>query len=106
MKHDAGASGFWGTSDSHHTLPVFASGRAFIPSTFDSILCQSFFGVLTPVLTEKLICGQKHQTMYQIPLPSIFIGRFFVDCFRAFMSRNVSNTIYLNWDYFVIYIHA
>jgi len=81
---------FWGTSDSHHTLPVFASGRAFVPTTFDSILCQSFFGVLTPILTEKLICGQRHQTVYQIPLPAIFEGRYFVDCFRSFLSRNVS----------------
>lgn len=80
--------GFWGTSDSHHTLPVFASGRAFVPTTFDSILCQSFFGVLTPILTEKLICGQRYQTVYQIPLPQIFEGRYFVDCFRSFLSRN------------------
>lgn len=33
-------SSFWTIKDLHHELPVFASGRAFVPSAFDSIVCQ------------------------------------------------------------------
>jgi hypothetical protein len=31
---------FWTVSDTHHSLPVFASGRAFVPLTFDSLIVQ------------------------------------------------------------------
>lgn len=31
---------FWTMYDTHHMLPVFASGRAFVPTTFDSIMFQ------------------------------------------------------------------
>ena len=80
---------FWDATNTHHTLPVFSAGRAFVPSTYDSLLCQSFFGSLTPILCEKLITGQRHQTVYQILVPSIFIGRIYQDLFRAFVSRHL-----------------
>jgi hypothetical protein len=31
---------FWDVDDTHHVLPVFASGKAVCPTAFDSILCQ------------------------------------------------------------------
>jgi hypothetical protein len=34
------ALNFWGSKDTHHTLPVFAAGRAFVPTAFDSIFVQ------------------------------------------------------------------
>ena len=30
----------WDAMDTHHVLPVFASGRAFVPSSFESLLVQ------------------------------------------------------------------
>ena len=80
---------FWTARDTHHLLPVFASGRAFVPSTFDSLLCQSFYSQFTPLLCEKLVCGSKYQTFFLIPLPVSFVGRYFVDLYRSFISRNI-----------------
>jgi len=80
---------FWDATNSHHTLPVFASGKAFVPSTFDSLLCQSFFGSLTPVVCEKIVCGQRHQTMFQVDVPQPFWGRDFLLLFRAFSARGL-----------------
>ena len=37
----------------------------------------------------QLICGSKFQTMYSISIPLTFNGRFFVDLYRAFLSRNI-----------------
>ena len=31
---------FWGSADTHHVMPVFAAGRAFVPTAFDSIFIQ------------------------------------------------------------------
>jgi hypothetical protein len=31
---------FWTIADTHHALPVFACGRAFASTSFDSVLCQ------------------------------------------------------------------
>jgi len=82
-------STFWDATNTHHILPVFSSGKAFVPSTFDSLLCQSFFGTLTPVVCEKIVCGQRAQTIYQIPLPAPFVGEEFKLLFRAFNARCV-----------------
>ena len=81
---------FWDATNSHHTLPVFSSGKAFVPSTFDSLLCQSFFGSLTPVVCEKLVCGQKYQTMYQIDVPQPFHNRDFLLFYRACNARCIN----------------
>jgi len=84
------ARSFWDVAGTHHTLPVFAAGRSYVPSIFDSLLCQSFFASLSPVLCEKIVCGQTNQTIYQEALPSNFVGQIFLNVFRAFQSRNVA----------------
>ena len=73
----------------HHTLPVFASGSAFVPTAMDTILSNCFFDPMAPLMCERLLCGQKHKTMLQIDLPPSFVGRQFVDVFRAFLSKNL-----------------
>ena len=73
----------------HHTLPVFASGRAFVPSAIDNILSNSFFNAFAPMLCERLLCGQKVKAMFQIAVPTSFVGRPFVDLYRALISRGV-----------------
>jgi len=80
---------FWSSKDSHQILPVFASGNAFVPSAFDSILAQAFYTAFTPLLLERLVCGSKHQAIFQVDVPEPFIGSYFVDIFRAFLSRNL-----------------
>jgi len=83
------ARSFWDVAGTHHTLPVFAAGRSYVPSIFDSLLCQSFYASLSPVLCEKLVCGQNNQTIFQEALPANFVGQIFMNVFRAFQSRNV-----------------
>jgi hypothetical protein len=34
------AKNFWDIVGTHHMLPVFAAGRSYVPSVFDSLLCQ------------------------------------------------------------------
>ena len=85
----AGEDDFFSILHTHHTLPVFASGRAFVPSAIENILSNSFFDVFTPLLCERLISGQNHKTMYQIDLPQDFAGRRFVDLFRALLSKSI-----------------
>ena len=85
----SGEDDFFSILHTHHTLPVFASGRAFVPSAIENILSNSFFDVFTPLLCERLISGQKHKTMYQIDLPADFAGRRFVDLFRALLSKGI-----------------
>ena len=80
---------FFDVRNSYHVLPVFAAGRAFVPSTFDTLICQSFFNPLTPLLVETFATGQENQTMYQVDIPRTFIGREFLDLFRACNARNV-----------------
>eukprot|EP00918_Siedleckia_nematoides_P108105 GHVU01235835.1.p1 GENE.GHVU01235835.1~~GHVU01235835.1.p1 ORF type:complete len:1229 (-),score=136.46 GHVU01235835.1:39-3617(-) len=80
---------FWTMQDSHHLLAVFASGNAFVPAAFDSMLASSFYSAFLPLLAESLICGSKYQSIHQIDVPLPFIGRFYVDLFRAFQSRNL-----------------
>ena len=46
----AGEDDFFSILHTHHTLPVFASGRAFVPSAIENILSNSFFDVFTPLL--------------------------------------------------------
>ena len=87
---------YWDAVDSHHVLPVFASGRAIVSTSYDSLVVQSFYGALTPQLCEKLLGGQETQTMFHTPVPSSFFGRKYVDLFRALNSRRVSPTIFLS----------
>ena len=72
------------------TSPPYSLFVLIPTSTFDSLLCQSFFGSLTPVVCEKMVCGQKNQTTYQIDVPLPFVGHPFILLFRAFNARNVS----------------
>ena len=90
-KTAAGArlASFWTPQDSHQMLSVFASGNAFVPATFDSILAQSFYTAFTPLLCERLVCGSKYQSMFQVKVPDPFVNRYFVDLYRAFMSRGL-----------------
>jgi hypothetical protein len=74
----------WEAVDKNHIFPVYASARVFVPSSFETLLVQSFFVKLTPVICERLICGQLTQTVQQVTVPSQLVGRRFVDCFRLF----------------------
>lgn len=81
--------GFWDATDTHHMLPIFASARAYVPSSFESLLVQSFFNVLTPLICEKLVCGQSGQVVLQIDVPPELIGKRFLDIFRLMSSNHV-----------------
>jgi hypothetical protein len=64
--------------------------------------------VFNPLLCDRLLCGQKHQTMFQIEVPEAFIGRAFVDLFRAFLSKSVSNesfTSYIISEEFIVFVY-
>jgi hypothetical protein len=103
---------FWDATDTHHMLPVFASARAYVPSSFMSLLVQSFFSVLTPLICEKLVCGQTGQSVVQIALPQKLTGRKFLDLYRLFCFHHVctpppplllilSSELTLPWPLFV-----
>lgn len=79
----------WDAMDSHHVLPVFASARAFVPSSFESLLVQSFYIKLTPMICDKLVCGQLAQTVMQIDVPYRLLGSTFFDLFRIFINFQV-----------------
>ena len=80
---------FWNATDTHHMLPVFAAARAYVPSSFESLLVQSFFGVLTPMMCEIFVCGQSGQSIMQIDVPEKLYGRTFLDMFRIFSYHQV-----------------
>jgi len=75
--------------DSHHVLPVFASAKAFMPSSFESLLVQSFYVKLTPIICEKFVIGQLVQTVMQIAIPKELVGRRFIDLYRLFLLNQV-----------------
>lgn len=79
----------WDALTTHHMLPVFAAAKAFVPTSFESLLVQSFYLSLTPVICEKLVCGQVDQIIIQIPLPAVLDGHPFVNLFRLFMNYKV-----------------
>jgi len=79
----------WETIDTHHIFPVYASARVFVPSSFETLLVQSFFVKLTPVICERLICGQLSQTVMQVSLPEGMEEKKFIHIFRAFSCCNV-----------------
>jgi hypothetical protein len=89
LEEDSAENKFWDATDTHHMLPVFASARAYVPSSFESLLVQSFFGVLTPLICEKLVCGQAGQTVLQTEVPACMRGRRFLDLFRFMCSHHV-----------------
>jgi hypothetical protein len=76
-------------TETHHVLPVFAAGQAFVPSCFETLLVQSFYIVLTPIICEKLVSGQLSQTVVQVAIPPALLARKYVDVFRLFMSQRV-----------------
>lgn len=76
-------------TETHHVLPVFAAGQAFVPSCFETLLVQSFYIVLTPIICEKLVSGQLSQTVVQVAIPPALLTRKYVDVFRLFMSQRV-----------------
>lgn len=83
------AVSFWDATNSHHILPVFASGIAFVPASYDTIICQSFYNTLIPVLVESLVCGQGSKNIFSVKVPLNYVGMTFGDVFRAFGSRNI-----------------
>jgi hypothetical protein len=83
----------WNATDTHHMLPVFAAARAYVPSSFESLLVQSFFGVLTPMMCEIFVCGQSGQSIVQIDVPEKLYGRTFLDMFRIFSYHQVMFTV-------------
>jgi hypothetical protein len=72
----------WDAMDSHYVLPVFASAKAFVPSSFESLMVQSFYEKLTPVICDKFVCGQNAQSLRSIKVPSTFNGRKYMDLYR------------------------
>jgi hypothetical protein len=97
-------SRFWDATDTHHMLPVFASARAYVPSSFESLLVQSFFGVLTPLICEKLVCGQGNQTIMQVEIPIKLQGKRFIDVVRVFSFHRVRQLILYLYNYYNINI--
>jgi len=79
----------WDAMDTHHVLPVFAAAKAYVPGSFEALLVQSYYIKLTPVICEKLVCGQFGQTMCSLPVPKELIGRRFMDLFRLFIANQV-----------------
>ena len=79
----------WDAMDTHHVLPVFASAKAYVPSSFESLLVQSFYVKLTPIICEKFVCGQLTQTMTSQLVPKELIGRRFIDIFRLYIAHQV-----------------
>ena len=78
----------WEAIDTHYIFPVYACARVFVPSSFETLLVQSFFVKLTPVICERFICGQLSQTVQQMSMPRLLVGRRFIDLFRLFASSN------------------
>ena len=73
---------------------VFTVPQPFVVSfssvvAIDTILANSYFDQFTPLICERLVCGQDLQTMYQIDIPTSFVNRKFVDIFRAFLSKRI-----------------
>ena len=73
---------FWDAMDSHHILPVFAAGRVYVPETFETLMVQSFYNSVTPIICDKLVCGQKGQAVMQAKLPATTDGMSFVQLYR------------------------
>lgn len=71
----------WDALDSHHVLPVFAAGRSFVPSSFETLLVQSFYIRLTPLIYNNFVVGKNQQSTTQIDVPSILVGKPFIDLF-------------------------
>jgi hypothetical protein len=78
----------WETVDNHYIFPVFASAMAFVPSSFESLLVQSFFIKLAPTICEKLIGGQGDQHVLQRNVPHHLVGKRFIDIFRLYNVHN------------------
>eukprot|EP00606_Chrysophyceae_sp_TOSAG23-5_P001292 GSChrysophyteH2.ASY1.ANO1.610.1 assembled CDS len=79
----------WEAIDTHHIFPVYASARVFVPSSFETLLVQSFFVKLTPVICERFICGQLSQTVMQVSMPEEMEVRSFITLFRLFATCGV-----------------
>jgi hypothetical protein len=76
----------WEAIDTHYIFPVYACARVFVASSFETLLVQSFYVKLTPVICERFVCGQLSQTCQQVAMPSQLVGRRFIDLFRLFAS--------------------
>ena len=87
--NDEALEELWDAMDSYHVLPVFASAKAFVPSSFESLLVQSYYVKLTPVICEKFVCGQLSQSMMCIEMPKDLVGWMFKDLFRLFVANQV-----------------
>ena len=80
---------FWDAMDTHHVLPVFASGKVHVPETFETLLVQSFYNAMTPIICDKLVCGQKGQAVMQAKLPKVVDGWSFMQLYRMFSQFQV-----------------
>lgn len=79
----------WDAMETHYVLPVFASSKAFVPSSFESLIVQSFYEKLTPIICDKFVCGQKAQSMRSLKVPPTMAGRIYMDLFRLFCANNI-----------------
>ena len=80
---------FWDAMDTHHILPVFAAGKVYVPETFETLLVQSFYNAMTPIICDKLVCGQKGQAVMQAKLPDVVDGWPFLQLYRMFSQFQV-----------------
>lgn len=80
---------FWDAMDTHHVLPAFASGKVYVPETFETLLVQSFYNSLTPIICDKLVCGQKGQAVMQAKVPKVVEGWAFLQLYRMFCQFEV-----------------
>ena len=79
----------WEQLDRYNILPVYASARVFVPASFETLLVQSFYVKLTPLICEKFVCGQLGQTFQQVAVPIALAGRKFLDSYRVFLANCV-----------------
>ena len=79
---------FFDFDNQPNALPIYASGRAFVASSFDPLLIQCFYTIVAASLFETLVIGQKYQAAYQVYLPAHLNGKTFKDVYRSFIARN------------------
>ena len=80
---------FFDFDNQPNSLPIYAGGRAFVASSFDSLLVQCFYTAIAATFFESLVIGQKYQAMFQIIVPEHLIGKLYKDVFRSFIARNI-----------------
>jgi len=74
--------------DSELEDPLYASGKAFLSSSLDTLLCQSFFNRFIVSMVEQLTSGRVYLVSLQDKL-SKFIGQTYLDLFKHLLQADV-----------------